>query len=314
MRFSDYISIRLILCLIAVSVAFHAPDKARATDVTDSEATRQFSFAENLFAEGDYYRAISEYKRFLFYYPQNKLVENCTYRIGESYYKGKRWHEALKSFSSFIMNFPESPLVPGALYHKGMSEKQLKRYTDALSTLEELSKSKSIEFADKAVYQKAIVLMEMEEWQKARKAFLIVPKDSPLSISAGVIASELLRMDDLPQKSPAAAGTLAAILPGAGHLYTERPRDALVAFLLNGAFIWGAVELFRHDNYVAAAIVTFFEIGWYTGNIYSAVSSAHKYNKRTRQDFIEHLKEISSVSFQHDRNTSSNNIMFSFKF
>jgi hypothetical protein len=156
--------------------------------------------------------------------------------------------------------------------------------------------------------------MEMEEWQRARERLSLVPKDSPLSGSANAIASELLHIDDLPRKSPATAGTLAAILPGAGHLYTERPTDALVAFLLNGAFIFGAIELFRHENYVAGGIVTFFELGWYTGNIYSAVSSAHKYNKRVKEDFIEHLKEMGSVSFQHDGKSSSNYLMLSLRF
>ena len=314
MRFSDCIHTWLIVCLMLITAVLLSPSRAGAADAKGNEAERQFSFAETLFAEGDYYRAVSEYKRFVFFFPENKLVQKCAYRIGESYYKAKRWQEALQTFTSFIMKYPDSLMMPGAMYHKGMAEKQLKLYTDALKTFEELSKSKSNEFAHKAVYQSATVLMEMEEWQQAIKTFSIVPKNSPLSRSASIIASELQRMDDLPKKSPATAGTLAAILPGAGHLYTERPRDALVAFLLNGAFIWGAVELFRHDNYVAAGIVTFFEIGWYTGNIYSAVSSAHKYNKKTREDFIEHLKEISSVSFQHDRNTSSNYLIFSFKF
>ena len=76
----------------------------------------------------------------------------------------------------------------------------------------------------------------------------------------------LAERDHLPKKTPGTAGILAAVIPGAGHLYTERQQDALVAFLLNGAFIWGAVELFRHDNYVAGGILTFFEFGWYGGN------------------------------------------------
>ena len=287
---------------------------AGAAETHVIEADSQFSFAEALLAEGDYYRAISEYKRFIYFFPENKLVETCNYRIGESYYRAKRWQEAREAFTTFIIKYPASPMIPGALYLKGMAEKQLRLYMDALSSFEEVIKSKSIEFSDKAVYQSAIVHMEMEEWQKARETFSLVPKDSPLSGSASIIASELLHIDELPKKSPATAGTLAAILPGAGHLYTDRPTDALVAFLLNGAFIFGAIELFRHENYVAGGIVTFFEIGWYTGNIYSAVSSAHKYNKKIREDFIEHLKEMGSVSFQHDPKTSSNYLMFSLKF
>ena len=296
------------------TAALLPPDIAGAAEIQLDSADRQFSFAETLFAEGDYYRAISEYKRFAFFFPDNKLVEKCAYRIGESYYNANRWQEALQTFTSFIMKYPGSPMMPGAMYHKGMSEKQLKRYTDALSTFHELNKSKSHEFTDKALYQSAVVLMEMEEWQQARQTFATVPQDSPLAKSASIIASEIMHMDDLPKKSPATAGTLAAVLPGAGHLYTERPRDALVAFLLNGAFILGAIELFHHDNYVAGGIVTFFEIGWYTGNIYSAVGSAHKYNKRTLENFIEHLKEISNLSLQHDSSTSSNYLMFSLKF
>jgi tetratricopeptide (TPR) repeat protein len=314
MKFSDRIYAWLIVCMMAITAFLIPPDIAGAAEIRTIEADRQFSFAESLLAERDYYRAISEYKRFTHFFPESNLVETCNYRIGESYYRAKRWREAREAFTSFIIKYPASPLMPGALYHKGMTEKQLKLHTDALATFQELIKSKSKEFTDKAVYESAVVLMDMEEWQRARETFSIVPKDSPLSKSASIIAAELLHIDDLPKKSPATAGALAAILPGAGHLYTERPRDAVVAFLLNGAFIWGAVELFRHDNYVAGGIVTFFEIGWYTGNIYSAVSSAHKYNKKTRGDFIEKLKEKSSLSFQHDRATSANYLIFSFKF
>ena len=120
-------------------------------------------------------------------------------------------------------------------------------------------------------------------------------------------------MDGLPRKSPALAGTLAAVLPGAGHLYAERPRDALVSFLLNGSFIWAAVELFRNNNNVAGGIVAFFELGWYGGNIYSAVSSAHKYNKRIEDEYLQGLKDKSGISLYRDR-TRSNYIMYSMMF
>ncbi len=40
-------------------------------------------------------------------------------------------------------------------------------------------------------------------------------------------------------------------------------------------------------------LITFFEIGLYSGNIYSAVSSAHKYNRKQKRDFLKYLKEHS---------------------
>ena len=72
-----------------------------------------------------------------------------------------------------------------------------------------------------------------------------------------------------------------------GHLYSERYRDAAVAFVLNGAFIWGMVEAFQHKNYAVGGILTFFELGWYSGNIYSAVSSAHKYNRNKKKEYLD---------------------------
>ena len=286
----------------------------QASEGQADHPAKQFAFAEALFTEGDYYRAITEYKRFIFYFPKNKLIEKSAFRIGESYFRAKKWHEAINTFALFTIQYPQSSMSTEALYLKGMAEKQLKRYRDSLSTFQEIIRSKSNDFTDKAIYQSALIMMDKEEWQEARKTFLLVPKKSPLSESANIMYSSLGYIDDIPQKSPAVAGTLAAILPGAGHLYTERPRDALVAFLLNVAFIVSAVELFHHENYVAGGIVTFFEIGWYTGNIYSAVSSAHKYNKRNKEDFIRHLQETSSISIRHDPATSSNHLMVNYRF
>jgi hypothetical protein len=154
----------------------------------------------------------------------------------------------------------------------------------------------------------------MEEWNKARETLSLISPDSPLSSSFKTISSGLDNIDNLPQKSASVAGSLSAILPGSGLLYTERPVNALVAFLLNGAFIYAAIELFRHDNYVAGGIVTFFEIGLYTGNIYSSVSSAYKYNKRIKDSFIKDLIDRSSLFIFLDPKSSTNVLMLGLQF
>lgn len=116
-------------------------------------------------------------------------------------------------------------------------------------------------------------------------------KSSKLYPKSDYFAQGLDRIQEIPQKSPATAGALAAIVPGSGHLYCERYRDAAIAFVLNGAFIWGMVEAFEQNNYVVGGILTFFELGWYSGNIYSAVASAHKYNQRKKQEYLDYLEK-----------------------
>jgi tetratricopeptide (TPR) repeat protein len=279
----------------------------------EGDREKQLGFAESLYSEGDYYRAITEYKRFNFLYPVDLLVEKSDFRIGECYFKAKRWSEAIDVFKPFILKYPRGSFRDNAIFMRGQAEKQLKRYPDALSTFDELIKSQSLAFSDKASYERTMILVEQEEWVKAREAFATLSEDNPLYSSALRFSQGLERIDQIPQKSPAVAGTLAAILPGAGHLYTERPRDALVSFLLNGSFIWAAIELFRNNNYVAGGIVTFFEIGWYSGNIYSAVSSAHKFNRRVQDEFIQGLKEKSGLSFYRDQD-GANYLMYSMMF
>ena len=295
----------MIMCTTAASTAH---------SIVTEELKKQFDFAEYLFNETDYYRAISEYKRFIFLYPFHPLAEKSRFKICECYYKAKRWHEAVEALNRFIADYPASPLKEDAFYLKGLSEKELKFYKEAISSLEVASLSLSDGLRNRSFFQIALVYVDLEDWKAARTYFSKISDTSPLYPSAWTFSSELENVDMLPRKSPGLAGTLAAVLPGAGHLYTERPRDALVAFLLNGAFIWAAIELFKDDNYVAGGLVTFFELGWYTGNIYSAVGSAHKYNRRVKNEFIQNIKERTSLTYYYDRDDSRHYVALSVSF
>ena len=269
-------------------------------NAADSEGAALFGFAEQLFSEGDYYRAITEYKRFIYFNPSDERAGKSLFRIAESYFRAGRWEEAIAAADSFLDKYPESALTDEALYLKASAQKSLKRYSESLTGFEQVAGRGAEPFKSRAIYQSALIFAERSDWEKARGELAKMPQGSPLYPAARSLAEGLNRIGDIPQKSPAVAGILAAVLPGAGHVYTERYRDALVAFLLNGAFIWSAVELFHHDHYVTGGIVTFFEIGWYSGNIYSAVSSAHKYNERSKGEYLKGLQEKSALSISYD--------------
>jgi hypothetical protein len=98
----------------------------------------------------------------------------------------------------------------------------------------------------------------------------------------------------IPRKNPQVAGFL-SILPGGGYFYCERYQDALVAFLLNGALIVASWEAFDQGNPALGGIIAAVEFGFYAGNIYGGIASAHKYNNRKTHDFIESLKEMAQI-------------------
>ncbi len=301
-------TILFVLILVTAFISLHTG--APAEDGIDP-ADKQFGFADALFQEGDYFRAITEYKRFIFLYPGDKRVDRAALRITECYVRAKRFQEAVDSVRTFAAAFPASPLIPDAVYLKALAQKNQKKYDEALETLNALVQATTGEMHDRAVYQQGLVALEKADWKSARNFFSHIPPASSLSPSARDLTLSLESADHLPEKDPDVAGALAAVLPGAGHLYTDRPRDAAVAFLLNAAFIAAAVQLFHNDDTIAGGIVTFFELGWYTGNIYSAVGSAHKYNERVRTEYIQRLKENSAISL-HERNAPG--IMFKYSF
>jgi hypothetical protein len=145
--------------------------------------------------------------------------------------------------------------------------------------------------ADEARWQTAATYLKEEKWKEASASLREINKNNKLFLKSEYFAQGLDRIHEIPRKSPTTAGVLAAILPGSGHLYCERYRDAAIAFLLNGVFIWAMVESFQRENYVVGGILTFFELGWYSGNIYSAISSAHKFNKRKQEEYLNQLEK-----------------------
>jgi hypothetical protein len=175
-----------------------------------------------------------------------------------------------------------------------MEKKEYSRARIFLQNAKEVSRGTPME--DEAQLQIALSYVKEEKWKEAASEFRKINESSKYHPKGEYFAQGLDRIEEIPQKSPETAGVLAAVLPGSGHLYCERYRDAVIALLLNGVFIWGMVEAFQHENYVVGGILTFFELGWYSGNIYSAVGSAQKYNRRKKQEYLDSLEKGSNLS------------------
>ena len=257
---------------------------------------RQFQFAEHLFKKGEYYRAIGEYERFIYFFPLSDKVELARYRIGLSFLKGERHKDAIQAFNALIEDYQNTEYALKS--YLGISEAYvlLKYYDMALTSIENLiTISPDQEIRDEAYHKKGWVYLEMGLWENARECF---EKISPQNREKYNLKQILIGLDKkipLKRKNPTTAGLL-AIIPGAGHLYCERRRDAFISFLLNGAMIYAAYEAFDHDLNALGGVITLLELGFYSGNIYSAVSSAHKYNRDEKSRFLRYLKKNSKIN------------------
>jgi len=147
---------------------------------------------------------------------------------------------------------------------------------------------------DRAHYRLGWIQIENGQWDKAKSYFDRISPENRALYRLDDLGRELARADALEMKDPTTAGVL-SVVPGGGFLYCERYRDALVAFLLNGALIWAAVDSFDNEQYALGAVISFVEFGFYAGNIHGAVSAAHKYNRAKARGFIQELKQKARI-------------------
>jgi TolA-binding protein len=81
-----------------------APLRAQTSPTFDRQsiegvaADQLIAFAEKLMHDGEYFRAITEYRRFLFYYPQDPRQAMVHFRIALAFYRGQSYAEALQTF------------------------------------------------------------------------------------------------------------------------------------------------------------------------------------------------------------------------
>lgn len=277
---------------------------------------KMISFADSLYSQKDYYRAITEYERVIFFYPQHPLAKVANFQIAESYFKGEKYDQAINLFDKLAKDNPDEETGIKSLFRLGEVHYQKSDYERAKNTFAQfVEKYPKDSHADNARMKIGWSSLSEGDWSRAIEEFQTVPSGSPLRGQAEGLAEEAKHFPEISKKSPALAGVLSGVLPGAGQLYIDKPRDSLISFLLNGAFIWASVESFRHDNNATGGVLLFFEAGWYMGNIYNAVNGAKKYNLRAEDSFLDKLHKQFSLSYYLDeKKRNTNLVLFDLKF
>jgi len=272
-------------------------------------------FAEQLMREGEYFRAITEYRRFLFYYPDDPRRAMVHFSIGLAFYRGESYGEALQTFQEVTQQYPQNPYGKQAWLWQGESLIRQGQYASA----EQIYKAIAEHFPDERIgqqarFQRAWTLLYQRQWRNAAAQFQQVEPTSDLYQKAQLLVQEALAGERLPTKSPVLAGIFSGLLPGGGQLYNGRLGDALLAFFLNSLFIVGAIEAIHNDAPAIAGILSFLEAGWYAGNVFGAINSAHKYNRHTTETFLGNLHNRFHLVLPESRQTPLLGVQFSLGF
>ncbi len=224
------------------------------------DAAQVWDFAESLYGQGEYYRAVSEYQRLVYYFPQSVQAPLARVRMGEAFLLGGEPAQALRQFDA-LLSAPEPQGRDGLLYRRGLA--WLERDAGRPYSL------------------------RLESIDAGLRDFHDVTPGSP---EEGKVAPFLAAMEqphDVPSRSPWLAGSLSAVIPGAGSVYAGRYAEGGLAFFVNALLISAAVTAFHHDQPALGGVLGVFALAFYGGSIYAAVNGAHKFNDRAQAAYLD---------------------------
>ena len=280
---------RAMVLLMLVLCAAQVRSAAEPGAVLETPAS--LAFADSLYNQGDYYRAITEYERYAFMNPTNALALQARFQIGMCYFRGQKWEPAIRCFLDLKDAYPKQETGKKAVLMLAETHYRMQDYGHAVDLLEAfVTQNAGDPDVAEANVKLGLCYLQLGNTNGAAAVFDSVPRNSPQSATASDLARDAGAYGEIPRENPLVAGGLSAVLPGAGQLYIRRPGDALIAFAMNGLMIGGAVVAFHNDEPVAGSSLLLLEMPWYFGNIYNATTGAHKFNRRQQESFFEGLE------------------------
>lgn len=282
---NPFLSLFLTISLISLTVFSGVCAAEQGIYLTDDV---QLRVADSFLDEGEYYRAVTEYKRFAILFPGSPKAEYALFRTGIAYYLGDEQGDALRAFEALSERYPGGSYLLPARYFAGLSLWKKKDHAGAAEAFDLILRSApDSRFAPRALAARTLVELDRDDPSAAGavlQRFIADYPDHP-EISRIREALALLRQyQELPQKSELLAGILSAILPGAGYVYAGRYGDGITSFLINALFIAGTVTAIANEWYPAAGITGGIGLPFYLGNIYGSANAARKWNRNARSE------------------------------
>ncbi len=260
-------------------------------------------FADHLFKEGDYYRAITEYKRALFYFPTYDKKDLIRYMIGKSYYMGGKYRVSL-DYLAPLTEIRNDAIRLDIKNIVGLSYLYRKDFTGAERIFQEITvEFPKLENLDTYYILASMAMFNQKKFSETKDTFMAFQKKFPHSKFYPLAKKGIEESEAALAFSPRyvwLATTLSAIFPGAGQAYNREWSNAFVSFVFNFTLGFLTVYNILRDDFVSTGIFGSLFVTFYAGNIYQARRSTIKNN----QDYIDQRinalnKEFERYKFQN---------------
>ncbi|MBN8222765.1 MAG: hypothetical protein J0L53_17760 [Spirochaetes bacterium] len=259
--------------------------------------------------EQDYYRAITEYKKVIFLFPDYEKLEWVHFQIGKMYYEGGRFaqtkHELLPLTES-----KDERLKFVSLNYIALSYYENQEYSNAQRLFADLQASTdgAPYVLDYTIYS-GMAAAGNRKFGEAFERMSDAKKNWATKKEAGAVMNPqygeffdktlplLEKAKGLSAKNPYWAIFFSALIPGSGHFFLGEWDTGIVSFSLVGGATFLAVDGFLRDSAVQSILFTTFATGAYIGQIYSSYRTARKYNEELGDtEFRELTRQFRSLN------------------
>lgn len=275
----------LLFLLVGIPAPLHAAQPGLV--LTDD---LQLKLGDVFVAEGDYYRAITEYKKLLILFADSPQADAALFKIGMAYYQGEEYEPAARTFATFRSRYPQSRHLAMVAYQQGLCLVKLHQPEKASEAFAAAAAVKTVSPGDDklraASFGMAIAAFDQHDLVATRSALEQFIQQRPDDRGVAQAKEAIVLLDGYQQheKSPLLAGAMSALVPGSGHIYAGRYGDGITSLLLNGLFIAGTVVAVQQENYAVAGVTGLIGLPFYIGNIYGGANAATKWNLGIRND------------------------------
>lgn len=240
---------------------------------TQDELTDQFNSAYELYNSENYFDAVTEFKRLLFFDDEDKYTYSSNYYIGRSYKAGAKFSDAIRYFTL-------AEIESGSLndFFRCRIEiikcNILRRTTDrAIQMIDELLANP--EFRSEVAelyYWKGWAFIFSNKWKEASEIFKLSDDGGKLSKVSEQVNESLY--------SVTLAEVLSHLVPGSGQFYTGEYFSGALSFAWNLLFGYLTITSFVEDRIFDGFIIgNFLWLRFYTGNVSNARSFAEEKNQ-----------------------------------
>jgi len=250
----------------------------------------QYNYAQSLFNEENYFDAVTEFKRLLFFDMSEQYSFSANKMIGLSHKQGAKFSDAIRYLTLAKIQATTSIDIYNCRIEIIKINILRRTISKALSLLDSLSNDPGFRInIDEINYWRGWAYIFSDDWEKASQSFALIDSNHFLTTFCDSVDNDLYSV------------TLAKVLshiPGLGHFYTGEYLSGLLSIGWN--VLWGYITV---NSFVEDRVFDGLMVGsllwwrFYSGNLQNAEKFALQKNLEKTNSALRFLQN----NFQGER-------------